>query len=254
MPVALTRAVSPRISECELTHLERVPIDYARAVAQHEAYKQLLASLGCSLLELAAAGDLPDSVFVEDVAIILPEIAIITRPGAPSRRSEVAPVAEAVSSYRELAYIEAPATLDGGDVLVAGKDVFVGLSTRSNPAALAELGRHLAKYDYRIAAVELRGCLHLKSAATRLSDTMLLINPAWVDPGAFAGYELMQIDANEPSAANCLPIAETVVVSAAAPRTREKLHLHGFKTQAVNLSELAKAEGAVTCCSLIISE
>jgi dimethylargininase len=253
MPVAITRPVSPRISECELTHLERVPIDVDLAVAQHAAYTQLLAALGCRLIELPAEADLPDSVFVEDTAVILPELAIIARPGAISRRPETAQVADILGNYRTLAFIESPATLDGGDVLVSGRDVFVGQSTRSNREALVQLRRHLGKLGYRIAAVNLHGCLHLKSAATRVSDGTLLVNADWVDLDAFGGQELIRVDPAEPSAANCLPIADTVVVPASCPKTSARLRERGYGTVATDLSELAKAEGAVTCCSLIIA-
>ena len=139
MRIAITREVSPSIGRCELTHLAREPIDVDLARAQHHAYEAALAELDCEVHSLPAAPDLPDSVFVEDVAVVVDELAIITRPGAPSRRREVLAVAEALKSYRELVEIEPPGTLDGGDVLVMEKEILVGLSTRSDARAVEQL-------------------------------------------------------------------------------------------------------------------
>src|SRR6266513_1621025 len=165
--IAITRAVSDAIARCELTHLERTPIDLERARAQHAAYERALETAAhCDVVHAAPAPDLPDAVFVEDAAVVVDEVAIITRPGAPSRRAETSGVAEVLARYRELRHIDAPGTLDGGDVVVAGRRVFIGRSSRTNDEAIAQVRTILHPYGYDVRGVDVRGCLHLKSAAT----------------------------------------------------------------------------------------
>lgn len=252
MPLAVTREVSPRLNECEITHIERTPIDVERARAQHRGYVNALKQLGCDVLELPAEADLPDSVFVEDIAFILPETAVITRPGADSRKPETESIAQALSPLTRLLFLREPATLDGGDVLVVGKRIFVGISTRSNGEAIRQLQELLGRYGYTVSGVPLRDCLHLKSAVTRVDDNTLLINPNWVDAAFFADYHIIEIDPSEPHAANCLPIGDSIIFPTAFPKTRAKLEERGYRVFPVDVDELAKAEGAVTCCSLIL--
>ncbi len=251
--IALTREVPKRISECELTHLERVPIDRARAVAQHEQYEAALRAAGCTVERVPTAPELADSVFVEDAAVVFPELAVITRPGALSRRGETPSVAGVLSKYRPLRFIDAPGTLDGGDVLRAGRRVYVGSSTRTNADGVAQLRALLVPFDYSVESVETSGCLHLKSAVTALADGWLLVNGAWIDIGRFKGFRLTAMDPGEPFAANVLRIGDEVLCAAAWPRTRARLDAEGLHTVAVDVSELAKAEAGLTCCSLIVS-
>ena len=253
MPVAITRKVSPAIGRCELTHLGREPIDVARAVAQHEAYEHCLERFGCTVVSLPAAPDLPDSVFVEDTAVVLDELAVVTRPGAESRRAETAALAAALAGYRPIATIGAPATLDGGDVLVLDRRVLVGLSSRSTRDGVEQLHSLLAPHGYRVEAVEVRGCLHLKSAVTRVATDTVLLNPLWVERSRFARFDVIEIDPAEPYAANGLLLGDTLVYPEAFPRTAERLRQRGIRLELLDLSELAKAEGAVTCCSLIVA-
>ena len=179
--IAITRPVSPTIERCELTALERVPIDLKRAIAQHHEYEETLKSLGVEVLVLPVEPDLPDAVFVEDAAVVLDECAIITRPGADSRKPETESVARALAAYRSLHTIQAPGRVDGGDVLVVGKRVWVGLATRSNRSAIEQMQAFLEPYGYAVYTVPVKGCLHLKSAVTSVAQDTLLINPAWVD-------------------------------------------------------------------------
>ena len=251
MLIAITREVSPAIGGCELTHLERVAIDYNIAQAQHRQYVQALAALGCEVHTLPAEPDLPDSVFVEDVAIVLDELAIITRPGADSRKPETVSIAQALQPYRKLCHIQAPGTVDGGDVLRIGKMIYIGLSSRSNAAAIEQMQSLTRPYGYTVKGVEVQGCLHLKSAVTQVAQDTLLINQNWVDGGAFGGMNLIEVDASEPYGANALLVGETVIYPTSFPRTHKRLQEHGIPTLTVDVSELAKAEGAVTCCSLI---
>jgi dimethylargininase len=254
MPIAITREISPRFSECEITHIERTPIDLDIARAQHEGYVQALKSLacGCEVVELPAEPDLPDSVFVEDAAFILPEVAVITRPGADSRKPETESIALVLSPFKKLVYLQEPATLDGGDVLVVGKRIFVGLSTRSNQEAIEQLNRLLGEHGYTVTGVQLHDCLHLKTAVSRVDDETLLINKNWLDTHHFENYRLIEVDPEEPFAANCLPVGESIIYPTVFPKTCASLEEAGYKVVKVDVSELAKAEGAVTCCSLII--
>jgi dimethylargininase len=251
-PTALTRQIPDRIAECELTHIERMPIDRDRAIEQHKAYEGILRSLGCTIEHLPPTPDLPDSVFVEDAAVVFNEVAVITRPGAESRRAETASVAGVLSRYRPLLFIEAPATVDGGDVLRVGRRVFVGLSGRTSREGAEQLRALLLPFDYSVETIETTGCLHLKSAATTVDDDWLLVNPLWVDPVPFGAFRLTHVDSREPFAANVLRVGQTVLCAAAFPHTRSRLDAHGLNTMAVDVSELAKAEAGVTCCSVII--
>jgi dimethylargininase len=253
VPLAITRHVSPRFSECEITHIERTPIDLEAARSQHQDYVQTLKQLGCEVMELPAEADLPDSVFVEDTAIILPEAAVITRPGADSRKPETESMARALAPVKKLLYLQPAASLDGGDVLVLGKKIYVGLSTRSNKEAVDQLNSLLNEYGYSATGVKMHDCLHLKTAVTRVDDNTLLINKNWVAPSLFRKFRLIEVDPDEPFAANCLPIGDAILFPKAFPRTRVRLEEAGYRVVIVELSELAKAEGAVTCCSLILS-
>lgn len=254
---AITRGVSPAFARCELTHLTREPIDVGLAERQHAAYEALLAELGCRIERLPIEPDLADSVFVEDAAVVVDELAVITRPGAPSRRGETATVAAALARHRPLAHIAAPATLDGGDVLRVGRRVFVGLSERSSREGVEQLAAALAPFGYEVNGVPLTGCLHLKTAVTEVADGVLVVNPDWLDATSFAGYELLAVHPREPFAANALLVADaeggsTVVMPAAFPRTAERLAARGIQVRTVEVSEIAKAEGGVTCCSLLL--
>src|SRR5258706_9912272 len=185
MRLVITRDVSPRFNECELTHIDRAPIDVEVAQSQHHGYVQALKELGYAVLELPAEADLPDSVFVEDTAVILPEVALITKPGADSRKPEIESVAQALRPYRELVFIESPGSVDGGDVLVLRGNMYVGLSTRSNQAAIDQMNEKLGKYGYKTQGVEMHDCLHLKTAVTHVDDKPLLIDRKCADVEKF---------------------------------------------------------------------
>jgi dimethylargininase len=250
--IAFTRDVSPVIARCELTHVARSPIDVNVARVQHRAYEALLTSLGCEVRRVAPAPAHPDSVFIEDTAVVLDETAVITRPGAATRRDEVAAVADALAPLRPLVRIESPATLDGGDVLVLGRAVYVGETGRTNAEGIAQLRAALAPFGYAVQGVAVTGCLHLKTAATAVDDATVLLNPAWVDAVAFGAYHVLAVDETEPTAANVLRVGNALVYGVSFPRTLERLHSAGFHPRTVDASELAKADGAPTCCSLVL--
>jgi dimethylargininase len=250
--LALTREVPDSLAACELTHLARVPIDSSVARLQHAAYENALARLGCEIRRVPAAPEHPDSVFIEDTAVVLDEIAVVCRPGAESRRGETGPVAETLAAYRQLRWLSEPATLDGGDVLHLGRILYVGVGGRTNAAGVSQLAAALRPFGYTVRDVRIDGCLHLKSAVTEIAHGLLLINPAWVDGRMFAGHEIMEVDPREPHAANVLRLGDTVLCATAHERTGERLRRAGFDVCAVDVSELAKAEAGLTCCSLIV--
>jgi dimethylargininase len=249
--VALTREVAPSLAHCELTYLSRMPIDVAVARAQHAAYERALAAAGYRVERLSAEPDMADAVFIEDIAIVFDELAIITRPGAESRRRERPTVAAAVEAYRPLQLIDAPGTIDGGDVLTVGDRVFVGISTRTNHDAVAAMRRILGPHGYTVCELIVTGCLHLKSAVTAVADEVLLVNPDWLPASVFPGFDLIAVDPSEPMAANALRLSDRILFPSAFPRTAARLADRGFNVVTVDASELAKAEGAVTCCSLV---
>lgn len=253
MPLAITRQISARFAECELTHIQREPIDLEKARAQHTEYVRVLKTLGCHVVELPAEDDLPDSVFVEDAAFILPEAAVITRPGADSRKPETVSVADALRPHRDLLFVREPATIDGGDVLVLDKRIYVGLSSRTNMPAVRQLQSMLTKYGYTVHDVQVGDFLHLKSAVTRLDAGTLLVNPAWVDPAAFSQFQAVEVDPSEPMAANILVIDGVGIYPNAFPATQARIEARGLNLITLDVSEIAKAEGAVTCCSLILA-
>lgn len=251
--LALTRAVSASLARCELTHRERETVDVALARAQHRAYEACLAELGCELLRLPEAPELPDAVFVEDTAVVVEEAAVIARPGAESRRPETEAVARALDGHRRLLAIEPPGTLDGGDVLQVDRVLYAGESGRSNRAGIAQLAAHLEPFGYRVTPVAVRGCLHLKSAASRVGERTLLVRRERVDADAFRGLELVEVAAGEPEAANALLVGGAVIYPSAFPATRRRLEERGIELRTLDVSELSKAEGGVTCCSIIFT-
>lgn len=252
MLLAFTRSVPPSIGRCELTHISREPIDHARAVEQHRVYEEALARLGCRVERLPDLPDLADSVFVEDAAVVLDEVAVIARPGADSRRAEVPSIVTALQPYRDLVFIEPPATLDGGDVLIVGRTVYVGLSRRTNSDAARQVSAALNPRGYRVQAVPIRECLHLKSAATLAAHDSVVVNPRWIDEAFFGGLRIIHVDPTEPMAANVLRVGDVTLCASAYPGTRARLEAQGIRAEELDTSEVAKAEGALTCCSVIL--
>jgi len=250
---AFTRKVSPRLADCQLTHLERVPIDAAEAARQHLAYERELGDAGFEIVHFPELPDDPDAVFVEDTALILGEHAVITRPGAASRIGETDSTAAGLSGEFQLHRIES-GFLDGGDVLRIGRILYVGLSSRTNAAGINGLSKLVAPLGYHVAKAELRDCLHLKTGATFAGPDaagipVLVFNESSVDPKQFQGVEPVAVE--EPEAANCVRANDRLILPLGNPRTAERLRKRGFKVIEVDVSELQKAEAGVTCMSLI---
>jgi dimethylargininase len=253
LPVALTRLPCPALADCALTFLERQPISITRALEQHAGYRALLAELGYRVVVLPARDDLPDSVFVEDAALVLDECAIVPRMGNDTRRLEAGLLAQELAQHRGLALMDGTGTLDGGDVFRVGKDLYAGRSNRTDDAGIAELARLTKQFGYTVHAVPVTDALHLKTAVTPLDDATLLINPAWCDPAMFADrFDLVEIDPAEPFAANALRAGGSVVLPAGAPKTVAKVRELGFTVREFDQSELAKAEAGLTCMSVLI--
>ena len=190
-------------------------------------------------------------MFVEDPAIVLDEIAVILPMGTESRRAEAASLVQELSKYRNLAHVQLPATLEGGDVLRIGRKLFVGLTKRSNAEGLRQLGGILRPHGYEVLPVSVTGCLHLKSAVTWIADNTLLANRAWFDTKPFAGYDWIDVDPAEPHAANALALGGTVILPASFPKTRGRIGSLDFRVTTLDISELQKAESGLTCSSLL---
>jgi dimethylargininase len=231
--------------------MEREQIDYERAVQQHEEYCRMLARRGVAVTTLYDNLPHADSCFVEDTAIVVDELAIIASMGAVSRRSETAAIAAELAKYRELVFVSYPSTLEGGDVLQAGKNIFVGLSTRTNHRGIEEVVRILKTLDYRIFPVPVRGSLHLTTACSLIDDETVLINPRWADADSFRDFRILNTPEDEPWSANTFRIGETVCLEASFPKTIELVHEVHDDLEVLNISEFLKAEGGLSCLSLL---
>jgi dimethylargininase len=251
MLTAITRAVSSALVNCELSFIDRKPIDMERARAQHHDYEKLLAKLGARVISLAEEPELPDSMFVEDPAIVLDEIAVICPLGTETRRKEAPSLAAALEKFRKLAHVRLPGMLEGGDVLRIGRKLFVGLTQRSNPEGIRQLAVLAGAYGYDVTAVPVTGCLHLKSAVTYLGKNTLLANRAWFDWKRLEGFDWIDVNAEEPHAGNALTINDAVVFPASFPLTAAQMKEKGFRLELLDISELQKAESGLTCSSLL---
>lgn len=248
---AIVRTPSRALSRCALTFLERQPIDFARAAVQHGAYVAALRSAGVEVRVLPADEDLPDAVFVEDTAIVVDECALITRPGIESRRGEVESIAAALAGVRPIVRVRAPGTIEGGDVLRAGRTLFVGQTARTNADGTRQLAEAFRPHGYEVVPVTPAGCLHLKSAVTFIGRDTVVVNPDWIDVAVFSRWQCVPVAPSEPTGANALLAGDVVHVAVSAPDTRRKLDALGFTTAGLDTSEFEKAEAALTCLSLL---
>lgn len=246
MLTAIVRPPSPAL-RCEIGPRNR--IDPARTIAQHRGYLRRIAELGGRVVELAPEPELA-ATFVEDPAVVVDELAIIARPRASSRLPECGAIAEALRPFRALAHIEPPGTLEGSDVLVAERDVFVGQSNRTNRSGFEQLAALLAPFGYRARPVLVHSCVHLKTGCSYLGRGSYLANPAWIDAGAIAAERVIAVDPEEPYAANAMLIGEHVVMQQTCPRTIARVRAAGFTVVTADVSELMKADAGLTCLSL----
>jgi dimethylargininase len=251
---AITHTVSPNISKCELTFVDRSPIDFGLATYQHQEYCAALERLGVRVTVLAENESYPDCCFVEDTAVVVNELAVICSMGAPSRRGETKLIERELSKYRETIRIALPATIDGGDVLTIGKKVFVGQSSRTSAEGIEALTRILGPLNYRVMPVSTKGSLHFKSACTAIDDETLFVNPDWVELGQLIGFRLIHTPPDEPASANVLRIGKTVCVQEGFPGAAELLARAGHRVEVIDTSELRKAEAGLTCSSIIFED
>jgi dimethylargininase len=246
----LVRPPSSRLAEGIVTHIRRAPVDVALARVQHVAYAEALAASGWVIRQAPAADECPDSVFIEDAVVICEDLAVLTRPGAPVRRAEVAGVAQAVRSLGlRTARIREPGVLDGGDVLQAGPTVYVGRGGRTNGEGIRQLRSLLAELGRTVVAVPLGDVLHLKSAVTALPDGTFLLQPGLVPAGLFPAVRPVTEEAGSHVV---LLGGDRVLIAASAPRTAELLDDLGFTPVVVDISEFEKLEGCVTCLSVLL--
>jgi dimethylargininase len=250
---ALTRLPSATLAQCELSFLDRDPINVDRARRQHSTYRSALRAAGATVVVLPALDELPDAVFVEDTAVVVDELAVVATMGAASRRPESDPMAATLARYRPVHRLAEPATLDGGDVLRVDRTLFVGLTPRTNAAAVDQLLALLAPLGYRVVGVPVTACLHLKSACSLAAPRTVLVNPAWASPDLFDGFDVLTVDPDEPAAGNVLAVGDRVLVPASAPRTLARLRAEGLHAEPIDVSELQKAEAGVTCMSVLIT-
>jgi dimethylargininase len=251
--LAITHAPSPKMEHGQRTHIGRTAIDFARTCRQHKEYCQMLRDCGADVQVLAVNREWPDSVFVEDTAIVLDEVAVLASMGMESRRGETAIIELELQKHRPIERIALPATMEGGDVLRVGRTLLVGVSSRTDRAGVQALEAIVLRHGYKVLRVTVRGCLHLKTACTALPDETLLVNPGWLDVAALRGFECVTVPESEPWAANIALVGGAVCLAAEHKRTAEMIHQRGLDVRTVELSEFAKAEGGVTCLSLLFS-
>ncbi|MDG1899850.1 MAG: hypothetical protein P8I74_08300 [Phycisphaerales bacterium] len=251
--IAIVRPVPESIGRCELTHMDRTPIDLELARSQHADYTKAFARLGCDVIELPSLDEYPDSVFVEDPAIVLDELAIIARSGAESRRGEAASVERVLGAHRTCHRITAPGCVDGGDALLIGRRLFIGISSRTNEQARAQIRSIIEPHGYQLIPVPLTDCLHLKTAATAISDDTILCNPLWAAPASFDGLRTIEIDPSEPFSGNVVRVHDTLIADSAWNATNGRLRAAGFEVADIHRGELSKAEGSVTCSSIVFN-
>ena len=250
MQMAITRPTGEELQDCELTHIARSPITVSRAIDQHADYLSVLRSLNVTVIELPRLPGHPDAVFVEDTALVLSEVAVLLRPGAPSRLGEVPSMGAALRRYRQCVAVVEPAILDGGDLITFGRRILVGETTRSDAGGATALAELVKPFGYTVDTVPVQGVLHLKSAATVVDDETLIVNPACVDLG-FLGVKLLEVPLGEPQGANVVRIGESLLADASAPATIDLLRGHGAAVREVEVDEFAKAEGAISCKGVI---
>ena len=253
-PHVITRQVTPDMSSCLLTHMERESIDTDAAAHQHARYVEVIESLGATVTVLPPLPESPDAVFVEDTIHVTDHVAVMSRPNDPRRRAERETMEAVIKEMRPVAHLTEPAKFEGGDVIRVGRQIYVGLSDRTDQVGIDQFEAIVGKYGYKVTAVDVTGCLHLKTAGTWIGGETILVNPAWCDTSAFKGLEVLAVDPSEPWAGNALFINGTVVLVEGFDRTRELVEATGRRVVTAPNSELAKAEGGLTCCSVIVDD
>jgi dimethylargininase len=251
MAIAFTHEVSPNIAKGEVTFIERNPINYELALQQHNAYCQAIENCGVCVQRLAVNLAFPDSCFIEDNAIVVDEVAIVTSMGSSSRQDEPKAIAPELAKYKEIVRLELPAKIEGGDVLRIGKKLYVGISGRTNIKGANELAGILKPWNYEVTPVKFKDCLHLKTACTAIDEQTLLINPQWIVPETFSEYKLLFVPEDECWAANTLRVKDTIFLQDRFPKTHELVKKHHESIKILDISEFQKVEAGLSCLSII---
>ena len=247
MRVALTNAVSSRLADLYPA------VDIDRARHQHDGYCEALRRNHVEVRQLDLNRESGDGCFIEDNAIVVDEVAILTTMGAAHREREPEAVAEPLLRYRRLERVARPACVEGGDVLQIDRGIFIGRSARTDDRGIDEVRRILEPLHYRVVAVDVVDGLHLKTACTALDSSTLLANPDWLDMAVFEHFDVIEVHPDEPAAGNVLRIGGAIVMHEGATRTVERVRRRFPNVQTVDISEFAKADGGLTCLSLVFN-
>jgi len=246
---AIVRNPGPEATE-GLTTQSGEPPHLGQLKQQHAAYCDALAALDVELLRLDPAPGYPDAYFVEDTAVVTPEVAVMARPGAPERRGEEQTVAPILERYRPLEAIHSPGTLDGGDIMIVNRHVFIGLSGRTNLHGADQLARILTRYDYQCTYVTVHDGLHLKSSVNSLGDKQLLIHASWADRPEFEGYDKILVDPSEAHACNTLWVNDHLIIPEGYPRTQALIESTGKPLVLLATRQIHRMDGGLTCLSI----
>ncbi len=254
MPLALLREVSPSFADAIVAHGGRRP-DVDLAIEQHSRYRAAIEAAGYEVEVLSGDSDHPDCVFIEDTAVVVGDIAVATRPGAEARRGEVGPVATRLSELREVMTVEAPGTLDGGDVMIIGGTVYVGRSARSNEDGIAQLAGMAGTQGMPLVSVPVSDVLHFKSGVLPVSHDTVVVTPGTVDETLLEGLRIVHEPEHERHRFSALPLADgTLLVTANAPDTTTMLTDLGLRPVPIDVSEIQAADGGLTCMSILIED
>jgi dimethylargininase len=251
---ALTRGVSKKLDGCELTFRQREEIDLTKARRQLRAYRDLLRRWGIDVVGMRGSSMYPDCCFVQDTAVVLDEICVVASMGAATRRGETSEIEKSLMQHRKVVRIALPATFDGGDVVQIGKRLFVGLSTRTNGRGIDAFAKLVEPFGYKVVPVVVNGGLHLTTGCGVANDETVILNPRWLDASAFKNLRQVHVPEDEPWAANTIRVEGAVCVEANAPRTFELIQPYASTIETLDISEFRKAEGSLSCLSLIFKE
>jgi dimethylargininase len=246
---AITRTPAPTFAR-GLTAANLGEPDYGRMLEQHALYVATLREIGLDVIVLDPLPEFPDAHFVEDVAVVLPDVAMVTIPGAASRRGEAEHIVSTLGEYRRIVRMEAPGTMDGGDVIRAGSHFFVGISERTNEAGAEQFGRFAEERGYTWEPIPVKRGLHLKSTVTAVTDDTLVMTEDAASVPAFAAYRRIVVDEEESCGANEVLLNERILLPTGNPRTRARLEELGLSIVELDVSESRKMDGGLTCLSL----
>jgi dimethylargininase len=246
---AIVRRLGPSFGH-GLTTSEEGPPDFELAERQHRAYVDAMVDLGLEIVELGVLEGFPDAYFVEDTAIVGDTFAVLARPGAIERRGEEETIAAALSEFRTIDRIEAPGTVDGGDILEIGDHYLIGVSDRTNEEGAAQLGRILSAHEKSWQAMAVGSGLHLKSSIAALDDETVLVTAEYVDRPEIARWRKVTTEPGEEYAANCVRVNDALLVAAGYSRTAEKIEAYAQKLVVLDVSEARKMDGGLSCMSL----